>query len=142
LFNWTKVHPGFFGLLPCATRREPKQVKPIDGRATAHHATPAAVIGDDAVADHLALLRIEPHQQPVGILRDDLLHGATPDCHFFLISGEVDHVTSPQHVGECRQRRVKPMAEPSKRVPDWLTTDILIIVVGVVVMGFVFLIAP
>lgn len=34
------------------------------------------------------------------------------------------------------------MAEPSKRMPDWLTTDILIIVVEAVIVSFVFWIAP
>lgn len=34
------------------------------------------------------------------------------------------------------------MAKPSKRMPDWLTTDILIIVVGLAVIGVGFWIAP
>ncbi len=34
------------------------------------------------------------------------------------------------------------MAEPAKRIPDWLTTDILIIVVGLTVIGVGFWIAP
>jgi hypothetical protein len=34
------------------------------------------------------------------------------------------------------------MTQPAKRIPDWLTTDLLLIVVSVVILGIGILIAP
>jgi hypothetical protein len=61
---------------------------------------------------------------------------------FFPDFGEVDHVTLAAAYRRVPAAEVKPMAEPSKRMPDWLTTDILIIVVEAVIVSFVFWIAP
>ena len=34
------------------------------------------------------------------------------------------------------------MTQPAKRIPDWLTTDLLVIVVGTVIIGIWIWIAP
>ncbi|UPK07140.1 hypothetical protein [Bradyrhizobium sp. 170] len=47
---------------------------------------------------------------------------------------ELDHNVALSSVGECRLRRAQAMTKPEKRVPRWLTNDLMILVVGAVIM--------
>ena len=41
-----------------------------------------------------------------------------------------------------RGQEGQAMTEPAKRIPDWLTTDVLVIVVGLALIGVTIWIAP
>jgi hypothetical protein len=55
--------------------------------------------------------------------------------HFatFSRSCELDHNVSHSRVGECRLRRAQAMTKPVKRIPRWLTIDLMILLIGAVI---------
>jgi hypothetical protein len=52
------------------------------------------------------------------------------------------HNRLPSSVAESESRRIQAMAEPAKRIPQWLTIDVLVIVVSLLIIGVGVWIAP
>ncbi len=81
-----------------------------------------------------------PQQEILGVHFPPLDAGPRLEISFFPIF--VISEAPANYVAESESRRIQAMAEPAKRIPQWLTIDVLVIVVSLVIIGVGVWIAP
>src|SRR4029079_17185270 len=98
-------------------------------RRTGLHRSQGSSLGQaQAETGSIKKLRVNVRRPVLSCLLDWQPHFAT-----FSRSCELDHNVSHSRVGECRLRRAQAMTKPVKRIPRWLTIDLMILLTGAVI---------